>query len=86
MLHTDFYRASHRNKLLAEAFYLTGEVEKYGTGYIRIRELLRNNYSELTYHIRNLKKKNILKWTGAPISGHWLILKKNKIINKKSSC
>ncbi|MCK5914023.1 MAG: putative DNA binding domain-containing protein, partial [Desulfuromusa sp.] len=34
-LYTDFYRASHRNKLLAEAFYLTGEVEKYGTGFIR---------------------------------------------------
>jgi hypothetical protein len=31
-LKTDFYRASHRNKLLAEGFYLGGEVEKYGTG------------------------------------------------------
>ena len=44
-LHTDFYRASHRNKLLAEAFYLTGEVEKYGTGFIRIRNLLKGDYS-----------------------------------------
>jgi ATP-dependent DNA helicase RecG len=39
-LHTDFYRVSHRNKLLAESFYLTGEVEKYGTGFIRIRSRL----------------------------------------------
>ena len=39
-LKTDFYRASHRNKLLAETFYLIGEVEKYGTGFIRIRECL----------------------------------------------
>ncbi|MEA3241645.1 MAG: putative DNA binding domain-containing protein [Pseudomonadota bacterium] len=46
-LHTDFYRASHRNKLLAEAFYLTGEVEKYGTGFIRIRNLLKKDYSHM---------------------------------------
>ena len=39
-LQTDFYRASHRNKLLAEGFYLSGEVEKYGTGFVRIRERL----------------------------------------------
>ncbi len=45
-LYTDFYRASHRNKLLAEAFYLTGEVEKYGTGFIRIRNFLKDDYSD----------------------------------------
>ncbi len=45
-LHTDFYRAAHRNKLLAEAFYLTGEVEKYGTGFIRIRDLLKKDYPD----------------------------------------
>ena len=27
-----------RNKLIAEAFYLTGDIEKYGTGYTRIRK------------------------------------------------
>ncbi len=46
-LHTDFYRASHRNKLLAEAFYLIGEVEKYGTGFIRIRNHLKDDYSNM---------------------------------------
>ena len=41
-LQTDHYIAVHRNKLLAEAFYLRGDVEKYGTGFIRIREFLRD--------------------------------------------
>lgn len=45
-LKTDFYRASHRNKLLAEAFYLTGEVERYGTGFIRIRKRLDTDYPD----------------------------------------
>ncbi len=39
-LQTDNYIAVHRNKLLAEAFYLWGDVEKYGTGFIRIRKFL----------------------------------------------
>ncbi|NLV97503.1 MAG: hypothetical protein GX043_09245, partial [Desulfovibrionales bacterium] len=37
-LATDSYQAQTRNKLIAEAFYLTGDIEKYGSGYIRIRE------------------------------------------------
>lgn len=36
-LKTDNYQAYTRNKLIAEAFYLTGDIEKYGTGYTRIR-------------------------------------------------
>ena len=36
-LKTDDYQAYTRNKLIAEAFYLTGDIEKYGTGYTRIR-------------------------------------------------
>ena len=48
-LKTDFYRASHRNKLLAEAFYLTGQVEKYGTGYIRMRRTLKADYPKLQF-------------------------------------
>jgi len=35
---TDHYQAQTRNKLIAEAFYLTGDIEKYGSGYIRIRQ------------------------------------------------
>jgi ATP-dependent DNA helicase RecG len=34
----DNYRAYARNKLIAEAFYLTGDIEKYGSGFLRIRE------------------------------------------------
>ena len=37
-LRTDDYVAYTRNKLVAEAFYLTGDIEKYGTGYTRIRK------------------------------------------------
>ena len=33
---------AHRNRLLAEAFYLTGDIEKYGVGFIRVRELNKN--------------------------------------------
>ena len=52
-LETDHYQAKHRNSLLAEAFYLTGEVEKYGTGFIRIRKHL-IDYPELSYTIQDL--------------------------------
>ena len=51
---TDSYQARHRNKLLAESFYLTGDIEKYGTGFIRIRKWL-TDYSELNYHFFDLK-------------------------------
>lgn len=32
------YRAYTRNKLIAEAFFLTGEIEKYGSRFLRIRK------------------------------------------------
>ena len=41
-LQTDDYVAYTRNKLIAEAFYLTGDIEKYGTGYTRIRKEIAN--------------------------------------------
>jgi ATP-dependent DNA helicase RecG len=34
------YVSSLRNRLLAEAFYLTGDIERYGTGFVRIREFI----------------------------------------------
>ncbi len=40
-LKTNNYQAYARNKLLAEAFYLTGDIEKYGSGFKRIRDELR---------------------------------------------
>jgi len=36
-LQTNNYQAATRNKLIAEAFYLTGDIEKYGSGFRRIR-------------------------------------------------
>jgi predicted HTH transcriptional regulator len=41
-LKTDAYSASTRNKQLAEAFYLTHDIEKYGSGFTRIRKLITN--------------------------------------------
>lgn len=37
------YIAVHRNKLLAEAFYLRGDIEKFGTGFFRIRKEIENS-------------------------------------------
>jgi len=37
-LKTDNYLAQARNKLIAEAFYLTKDIEKYGSGCRRVRE------------------------------------------------
>ena len=37
-LKTDNYQAQSRNKLITEAFYLTKDIEKYGSGYRRVRE------------------------------------------------
>jgi len=49
-LEKDDYISSIRNKLLAEAFFLTGDIEKYGTGFIRIRRKL-NELKTATYKI-----------------------------------
>jgi ATP-dependent DNA helicase RecG len=40
-LQTNNYQAYARNKLIAEAFYLTGDIEKYGSGFRRIRNELK---------------------------------------------
>jgi len=41
-------QSSLRNKLIAEAFYLTGEIEKYGTGFLRIEKEL-EAYPEIRF-------------------------------------
>jgi predicted HTH transcriptional regulator len=41
-LKTDTYQSRTRNKLIAEAFYLTGDIEKYGSGFIRVREAIKD--------------------------------------------
>jgi ATP-dependent DNA helicase RecG len=38
---------------LAEAFYLTGDIERYGTGFVRIRDFL-VAYPELTLKIEEM--------------------------------
>ncbi|MCD4832927.1 MAG: hypothetical protein K8R31_03965 [Bacteroidales bacterium] len=40
-LKTNYYQSRTRNKLIAESFYLTKDIEKYGSGYIRVREAIR---------------------------------------------
>ncbi len=47
-LESDNYKSRLRNKLVAEAFYLTGNIEKYGSGFIRIRKAL-NDYPEIKF-------------------------------------
>jgi ATP-dependent DNA helicase RecG len=37
-LQTDYYQSRARNKLTTEAFYLTGDIEKYGSGIKRIKD------------------------------------------------
>ena len=44
---------STRNKLIAEAFYLTSQIEKYGSGYIRIRREL-TEYPELVFSVEEM--------------------------------
>ena len=47
-LKTDHYQSRTRNKLIAEAFYLTKDIEKYGSGYIRIRKAIQT-YSTMAF-------------------------------------
>ena len=52
-LKTDSYPAYARNKLLAEAFYLTGDTEKYGSGFFRIRNALAE-YPSMTIDFKEI--------------------------------
>ena len=50
-IQADNYRSSLRNKLVAEGFYLINAIEKYGSGFIRIRQALQN-YPEIDFEIK----------------------------------
>lgn len=52
-LNTDTYQSRTRNKLVAEAFYLTNNIEKYGSGFIRIRQELKD-YPELAFSVEEV--------------------------------
>jgi ATP-dependent DNA helicase RecG len=43
------YTSELRNKLLAEAFYLTKDIEKYGTGFSRIKDSIQD-YPTMEFH------------------------------------
>jgi ATP-dependent DNA helicase RecG len=47
------YQSSLRNKLIAEAFYLTGHIEKYGSGFIRIENELKA-YPHISYEFKDI--------------------------------
>ncbi len=47
-LKTNTYQAYARNKLFAEVFYLTGDIEKYGSGFRRIRNEI-DNYPTMDF-------------------------------------
>lgn len=50
---SDNYPSRLRNKLVAEAFYLTSNIEKYGSGFIRIRKALQD-YPEIRLDIEEI--------------------------------
>lgn len=52
-LKTNSYPAYARNKLIAEAFYLTGDIEKYGSGFLRIRKVLAD-YPSMTIECKEI--------------------------------
>lgn len=50
---SDNYPSRLRNKLVAEAFYLTSNIEKYGSGFIRIRKALQD-YPDISLDISEI--------------------------------
>ena len=50
-IQADNYRSSLRNKLVAEGFYLINAIEKYGSGFIRIRKALQD-YPGIDFEIK----------------------------------
>ena len=52
-LKTDTYQSRARNKLIAEAFYLTNNIKMYGSGYIRIRKEL-ETYPERIFSVEEM--------------------------------
>ena len=64
-LKSDNYTSRLRNKLVAEAFYLTGNIEKYGSGFIRIRKALRE-YPEVSFKAEEISGGICLTFTQKP--------------------
>ncbi len=52
-LKTDYYQSNPRNRLIAEAFYLTNDIEKYGSGFTRIRKEI-SNYPTMKFDYKEI--------------------------------
>ncbi|PKP08532.1 MAG: hypothetical protein CVU09_15185 [Bacteroidetes bacterium HGW-Bacteroidetes-4] len=50
----EFKKSFDAKVLIAEAFYLKGEIEKYGTGFIRIRDLMKE-YPEVHFDFEEVQ-------------------------------
>ncbi len=89
-LKTDNYISKHRNKLITEAFYLIGDIEKYGTGFKRVREWFLS-YSSLDFKVLEhtdfiqIKIFNIEKVGENLTENQLLIIEKMKQNNKISA-
>jgi len=55
----DNYQSHLRNLLVAEAFYLTKNIEKYGSGIIRIRKIL-EDYPNINFYIEEIGTAGVL--------------------------
>ena len=53
-LKTDYYQSSARNKLVVEAFFLTGDIEKYVTGFHRVRSAI-SKYPSMKFKYREIQ-------------------------------
>lgn len=73
-LQTDNCQSHLRNKLVAEAFYLTGNIEKYGSGFIRIRKELKD-YPEVDFNIDEIGEDVLVTFRVSISSGVRDILK-----------
>ena len=83
-LQTDSYKSSLRNKLVAEAFYLTNNIEKYGSGFIRIRKALRD-YPEISFEVKEIGGGIELIFRQRPISDESTLLPTLGKSSEKSS-
>lgn len=80
-LQTDKYRASTRNKQLAEALYLTKDIEKYGSGFIRVRKSIAD-YPNMKFSYRNADYGFFAELSYEPKDGELSGELKDKVTNK----
>ncbi len=63
-LKTNSYPAYARNKLIAEAFYLTGDIEKYGSGFVRVRQAIKKYPLQIKPHTPHNTKFTYIGFVG----------------------